>query len=72
MNLVTEEKKYQKESETQGTKENYKKEVEDTIDSTTLFNEIYEKNIGSKVRLNVSWMFLSQSLWSDSYLIHII
>ena len=56
MDLVTEEDKYQKESETPGEKESVQKDAESSIESTDLFNEIYEKNMGSKVGLDVIWI----------------
>ena len=56
MDLVTEEDKYQKESEIPGEKESVKKDAESSIESTDLFNEIYEKNMGSKVSFGVIWI----------------
>ena len=55
--LATEEEKYQKESESLGAKEIVKTVAEKSIDSIALFNKIYERNIGSKVSINVSLMF---------------
>ena len=55
MDIAYEEKKVEKEQESLGAKEIVKTEDEKSTDSVALFNKIYERNIGSKVSINISW-----------------
>ena len=54
MDIAYEEKKVEKEQESLGAKEIVKTEDEESTDSEALFNKIYERNIGSKVSINIS------------------
>ena len=53
--IASEEKK---KKDIQEEEEVKKKETKASTDSIALFNKIYERNIGSKVSFNVSWIYL--------------
>ena len=52
----------EKKKDIQEVEEVKKEETKTSTDSSALFNEIYEKHIGSKVSLNVSLIFYVNSI----------